>query len=120
MVIGSARIATANTSRIGAGTLADLVTGDDNGTRVDRIVITATATTTAGMVRLFIDDGTDIRAFKEAAVTAVTPSASLAAFTAEVVRTDGLPVVNLPAGYKLRASTHNAESFDIVCLGGSY
>jgi hypothetical protein len=118
-VLGSARISSANTARDGSGLLTDVITGDDNGTRVDRIVVTALGTTTAGMVRLFLDDGTNIRAFKEVPVTAVMVGASTAAFTAEVVRTDGLPVVNLPAGHTLRASTHNAESFDVVCHAGS-
>jgi hypothetical protein len=119
-VIGSARISTANTARDGTGTLVDVVTGEDNGTRVDRIVITALGTTTAGMVRLFIDDGVAVRAFKEVPVSAVTVGANTPAFSAEVVRTDGLPVCNLPDGYRLRASTHQAESFDITCHGGAY
>ncbi len=120
IVLGSARISAANTNRDGSGLPTDVVVGEDNGTRIDRIVITALATTTAGMVRLFIDDGVSIRAFKEVPVTAITPSASLAAFTAEIVRTDGLPVVNLPAGWRLRATTHAAESFDVVVMGGAY
>jgi hypothetical protein len=119
-VIGSARISTANTNRDGTGVLADVVTGESSGTRVDRITITALATTPAGMVRLFVDNGTTVRALKEVPVSAVTVGANTAAFSAEVVRTDGLPVVNLLDGYRLRASTHNAESFDVVAHGGSY
>jgi hypothetical protein len=74
------------------------------------------------MVRLFIDNGISVRAIKEVPVSAVpTLAAGTPAFSAEVVRTDGLPVCNVPAGYRLRASTHNAESFDVVAShAGAY
>ncbi len=120
VILTTARLGTANTNRDGTGTLVDVLTGEPNGTRVDRIVVQALVTTTAGMVRLFIDDGTTTRAFREIPVTAVTVGAGAIAFTAEVVRTDGLPVVNLPDGFRLRASTHQAEAFDLVCHGGSF
>lgn len=119
-VCKTARIATANTNRDGSGTLGSVVTGGASGTRIDRILVQATATTTAGMVRLFVDDGTNIRAIGEIPVTAITPSATVAAFTFEVYRLDGLPVAVLPSGYILKAGTHNAESFDVTAFGGEY
>jgi hypothetical protein len=113
-----ARISTANTARNGSGTLGTLVTGAGNGTRVEKITITATGTTTAGMVRLFISDGSNTRAVGEVPVTAITPSASLAAFSAELVRTDGLPYILVPLSWTLKAGTHNGEEFDLVAECG--
>lgn len=119
-VVGHARISTANTNRDGTGTVATLVTAGSDGTRVDRVNVCATVTTTAGMVRLFQYDGTNYRLVKEIPVTAVTVGASTPGFTTEWVRVDGLPVADLPSGSSLVVSTHNAEQFDVVAYGGSY
>ena len=53
-----AQISTANTNRNGTGTIGTVFTGAAGGSRIDDITITATGTTTAGVVRLFINDGT--------------------------------------------------------------
>jgi hypothetical protein len=120
-IIGRARISTANASRDGTGTLGTIVTGATDGTRIDRIIITATVSTTAGMIRLFINDGTNIRAFREVPVTVITVGASTPAFTATIISPDTqAPLLVLPSGYILAAGTHNAESFDVLALGGAY
>lgn len=120
--VGMVRISTANTGRDGSGTTGDVLTGATSGTRVDRVVITATGTTTAGMVRLFIYDGSaNTRAWKENVVTAITVGASTAAYTTTVSSPDSnSSLLVLPNGYVLRASTHNAETFDVVAQGGDY
>ena len=118
--LATSRFATANSGRDGTGTLATILTAGTDGSRVDRIVITATSTTTAGMVRLYISDGTNIRLWKEIAVTAITPSATVLAFTATVTSPDTYPLLVLPGTYLLRASTNNAESFDAVVHGGNF
>ena len=119
--LGRARIATANTNRDGTGTLGTVITGSGNGTRVDRIRIMATGTTTAGMVRLFIDDTTNIRLWREVAVSALTPSATVQVFAAEVTTPDSnSPLLVLPSTYILKAGTHNAEQFDVIAHGGDY
>lgn len=119
-VIGRVRISTANTARDGSGSAGTVVTGGTNGTRIDRIVITATGTTTAGMVRLFINDGTNIRAWKEVVVTAITVGASTAAFNSTITTPDTNPLLVLPATYSLLASTHNAETFDVLCHAADF
>ena len=53
------QISTANTNRNGTGTLGTLITGASSGTRVDDIYMVATGTTTAGVIRLFMYDGTN-------------------------------------------------------------
>ena len=120
--IGMARISTANTNRDGTGTLGDVITGGTFGTRVVRIHIRATVTTTAGMVRLFISDGSNIRFWDEVSVTAITVSATVQAFEATIITPDSAsPLLVLPSGYVLKAGTHNgSEPFDVIAHGGDY
>lgn len=103
------QVSTANTNRDGTGTIATILTAGANGTRIDDIDIVATSTTTAGMVRLFLHDGTNARLWKEIAVSAITPSASVAVFSSAL---RDLALI-LKSGWSLRASTHNAETFNI-------
>lgn len=120
-VIGMVRIATANTNRDGTGTLGDVVTGGTNGTRIDKIVIEAIGTTTAGMVRLYINDGTNTRLWQEVMVAALTPSGTVQAFRALILTPDPQsPLLVLPVSYVLRASTVAAESFDVSAHGGNF
>jgi hypothetical protein len=115
--LGVVTISTANANRDGTGTMGTVLTAGANGSRIGQVVITAQGTTTAGMIRLFIHNGTTAFLYKEVAVTAITPSSTVQAFTATVVFPNGLV---LPTGYTLRASTHNAESFNVVAEGGNY
>lgn len=103
------QVSTANTNRDGTGTLATIFTAGSSGSRVDDIVIQAVGTTTAGMVRLFLHDGTNARLWGEVPVTAVTPSATVQAFTSSLLN----QALVLPSGWSLRASTHNAETFNV-------
>ena len=113
---GVAAVSTANTNRDGSGTLGTVVTAGANGTLVERVDVCASGTTTAGVVRLYItlDSGPTSRLWKEILVPALTPSVSVAAF----MRSIREPVF-LPSGYSLRASTHNAEGFNVHSHGGN-
>ncbi len=117
---GSAQVATANTNRDGTGTLATVFTAGTTGSRIDSILIQATATTTSGMIRFFesIDSGTTKRLVGEVAVTAATPSATVAAFSAYIGNGDSSGFMKrglvLQANAILYASTHNAETFNII------
>ena len=104
------QVSTANTARDGTGTLATILTAGSNGTRIDDIKIQATGTTTAGVVRLFLHDGTNARLYDEILVPAITPSTTVEAFSAMLVN---LGIV-LPSGWSLRASTNNAETFNVI------
>ena len=120
-VVAIATISAANTNRDGTGTIVIVSTGGTNGTRIEFVAIHATVTTTAGVIRLYVDPNTGTyHLWKEILVTAITPSGTVAAFDTEVVRTDGLPLLVLPASYKLAASTHNAENFRVIAHGGDY
>lgn len=119
---GIGQVSVANTARDGTGTIGTVFTAGTNGSRIESISIQATSTTTPGMVRLFLHDGTNSRLWREVAVSAATPSATAKAFaTALAARTnpDLLPI-HLPPGYSLRASTNNAEAFNVVAFGGDF
>lgn len=104
-----AQVSTANTNRNGTGTIVTVFTAGSNGSRIDDIYITATGTTTAGVVRLFLNDGTNTYLFEEILVTAITPSTTVAVFQSVQLNL-GLILAN---GWSLRASTNNAETFNI-------
>lgn len=112
-----ARISTANTARDGTGTLGTVLQAGATGARVDSINIAATGTTTAGMVRLFVNNGTTTFLLTEIPVSAITPSGTVPAFRAVL---SGLALV-IPSNGSLRASTHNAETFDVLpMLAGGF
>ena len=112
----AAAISTANTNRDGPGTIGTIFTADaTDGSILTRIDIIATGTTTAGVVRLYIHNGSASFLWREILVGAITPSASIAAFMRRMIV--DLP---LPAGWSLRASTHNAETFNVAAWGGDF
>ena len=105
-------ISTANTNRDGTtGTYGTVMTAGSSGSRVDRIKISATGTTTAGMVRLFLGAAL----IKEIPVIAITPSATQPAWSVDVVFDNGLI---MQASAVLKASTHNAEAFNVTVVSG--
>lgn len=106
-----AQVTTANTARDGTGTIATVITGAASGTRIDDIEINATGTTTAGVIRLFLHDGTNARLLREILVGAITPSTSVAAFN---TRLTDLAIILQNASWSLRASTNNAETFNVA------
>ena len=105
-------ISTANTNRDGTtGTYGTLMTAGASGSRVDRIRINATGSTTAGMIRIFV--GTAL--IQEVPVVAVTPSATTPAWGADVVFENGQI---LGSSVVLKVSTNNAESFAVTVISG--
>lgn len=115
-----AQVTAANTNRDGTGTLVTVFTGASTGSRIDDLVVQATGTTTAGMVRLYLslDNGTTNRLIHEIPVSAITPSGTVAAFKAQLF---DLALLLPNASALLRAATHNAETFNIaVTRGGDF
>lgn len=111
-------IATANTNRDGTGTIGTVFTADaTDGSVVDHIDICATGTTTAGVVRLYVHNGSTAFLWKELLVGAITPSATVAAFMRRIDCSLPDNELTLPAGWSLRASTHNAETFNVHAFG---
>jgi hypothetical protein len=131
----SVAISTANTNRDGTGTMTIVWTApafvdatNPGGSRIERIIIQATGTTTAGMVRLFVsNDATANSAantflYEEVPVTAATPSSTVTAYntTLQAVTYQTLFPIMIGPGSTLRVSTANAESFVITAMGGDY
>ena len=112
--IASVNVATANTNRDGSGTVATLITGAATGTRIAEIVVQARVTTTAGMVRIYLYDGSSYRFFDEVAIAAATVSASVKGTR---VSTSYNNLVLPSASWSIVVSTHNAESIDVIALG---
>ena len=120
--VGMAIVSIANANRDGTGTIGTVFSAGTSGSRIDKIIIKATGTTTAGMVRLYINDGANSRLYDEVAVPAVTPSATAGTFQTTLASnqiTFELPII-LPNGYSLRASTEKAETFNVVAFGGDF
>lgn len=122
------QIVTANTARDGSGTIGIASTGpaaaaaNGVGRRINRVVVSATQTTTAGVIRFFIsnDNGTTIRLVLEKLVPAITPSTTVSAFRMEVSELAGLV---LPGGTgsittTLRVSTNAGETFNVMVESG--
>jgi hypothetical protein len=108
-----AQVTAANTARDGTGTIVTVMAGASTGSRVDDIRIQATGTVTAGVVRLFLslDNGTTNRLLREILVTATTPSTTVEAWSASLTN---LGILLPSTTALLRASTNNAETFNIL------
>lgn len=55
--VGVGAVSTANTNRDGTGTIVDIITGVTAGTRIDRVVATATDNPADSVLNLFLHDG---------------------------------------------------------------
>lgn len=116
-----AQISTANTARDGTGTLGTVYTAGAGGSRIDSIVIQATGTTTAGMIRFFssIDAGTTKRLIGEFPVIAITAAATTPVFAVTLTSQNASFMQNglvLQATSILYAATNNAEAFNVVAV----
>ncbi len=120
-------ISTANTARDGTGTIGTVFTAGANGSEIWWVAVKARGVTTAGMVRLFLHDGTTYRGLLREIPIGAVPSPSATVPTHESVIPFCMPVQGkptqpliLPVNWSLRAATHNAESFDVIAMGGDY
>lgn len=117
--VGITNISSASAIRTTTGTtgLTSLFVAGANGSRVDRIRVKATGTTTAGMVRIWIYSGSgNAQLLFEIPVTAITPSATVASFDTYI----NIDIENLPTGYTLYATTEKAEAFNVMVFGGDW
>ncbi len=111
----SQTISTANSNMDGSGTLGTILTADKNGTIIQNVTIKAQVNTTAGMIRLFLYDGGNTKLLTEIPVEATTKSASAHSFSRRIdFRDKGFALQDT---WVLKASTENAESFNIIAEG---
>ncbi len=113
---GLVKITTANANLDGSGTLGDVITGAANGTLIKNVIIKATGTgassTSQGMVRLFVYDGSNTRLLTEVDIPPMGQSSTDPTFKAMIPLN-----FKLESGFILKASTQNAEPFNIIAEG---
>lgn len=108
-----ATLSTANTARDGSGTLVVIATAPASGLVIHDIRMNAIASTSAGMLRFFLSDGSSTHyLIMEHPVSAVSPSATAPAW--QSVFTD-LNLV-LQSGWQLKASTEVANTFKVSII----
>ncbi len=113
---GLATVSTANSNLDGSGTLVTVVTGASNGTLIKSIIVKGVSNTiTHGMIRLFVYDGTNTRLLEEIEVIPNTQASINPTFEA-IIPLD----FNLTTGYVLKASTQNAETFNIIAESNNW
>lgn len=120
-VVGAASISVSDGgSRTSPSNAANVVVAGTNGTMIVAVYVKATGTTTAGLVRLWLFNGTTYYLFEEIAVTAVTPSGTVASFSGQSALVTPVTPLCIPSGWTLRASTQNAEGFVVEGFGGDF
>lgn len=122
-VVGSATLTTADTSLTAPTTVGTVLTAGASGTRIDYIEVQGVATTSAGLVNLFIYDGANYILWNQVPVVAVTASTTAPAFSATLssnVNANIMPLV-LPTGYSLRATTSVLQTgVRVTAYGGNF
>lgn len=115
--IANTTVSTANSNLDGTGTLSTVISGSNNGKKIESIMINATGSTTIGMIRLFMYDGTNTKLFMEIPVPTSVQSSVVPAFSKVVNFRSGLMI---PNGWSVKASTQNAETFIVTANAFSF
>ena len=105
----------ANTSRTGSGTLATLVTAAAQGSKIELVRYVYEVTTTAGLFRIFLHDGSTFFLIKELTVAAISVAADTAAATGEWAPTTDLVI---PTGWTLQVGTQEGVAGSAFAMGG--
>lgn len=118
-LVGIGELTTANTNRDGTGTIVDVFTAATDGSRPAYIKAIATGATTAGIINLFIYNGSAWKFWTQIAVSAITPSATVLAWEGFVPPEEVESLV-LETGWKIGAAPTQTEGFNVIAPGGSY
>lgn len=120
-------ITAANTARDGSGALVTLVTAGTNGSRVDSITFTNSATAVGAsalkVVRVFLTDaaGANPRIIAEALLPAITSSNTVIGATVTITFTNGR---KMKSGQIMKVSQSlcatSADNSDVVADAGDY
>jgi enamine deaminase RidA (YjgF/YER057c/UK114 family) len=112
---------TANTAKDGTGTVSTIYTAGVNGSKLNSVQIAYTGTSTATVLRLFINNGsTPATAGNNSLYMSITvPANTLSEVAAAADITQALSLT-LPAGYKLLATigTTVAAALAVTASGG--
>ena len=121
--IGSALLTAADTSLTAPTTVGTVLTAGASGSRIDYIEIQGVATTIAGLINLFIFDGTTYFLWQQIPILAITSGTTAPAFTANLSSNTNANILplNLPTGYSLRATTTTAQTgIRVIAYGGDF
>lgn len=121
--VGSALLTTADTSLTAPTTVGTVFTAGSSGSRIDYIDIQGVATTAAGLINLFIFDGTTYFLWQQVPVQAVTSSTTLPAFSVVLSSNSNANIMPLtiPTGFSLRATTSTAQTgVRVIAYGGDF
>jgi hypothetical protein len=122
-VFGSATLTTADTSLTAPATVGTILTAGASGTRIDYIEIQGVATTVAGLINLFVFDGTNYILWNQVPVIAVTSVTTAVAFQAVLSSNSNanLMPLTLPTTWSLRATTSTAQTgIRVTAYGGDF
>ena len=113
----SASISTANTAIDGSGTITSLITGVTAGTRILEIDVQNSATSTAGLVNLFIstNSGTTWTLFDQITVSAATVSTTVKGNRNTATYTN---LILPSASAQLGVTTTISQATNVFALGG--
>lgn len=122
-VFGSATLTTADTSLTAPTTVGTVLTAGASGTRIDYIEVQGVATTVAGLINLFVFDGSNYILWSQVPVQAVTSGVTAPAFQS-VLSSNGnaniMPLI-IPAGHSLRVTTSvNQTGIRVNAYGGNF
>ena len=120
---GSGILTTADTSLTAPTTANTIVTAGSSGTRIDYIEIQGVATTSAGLINLFVYDGTNYILWQQVPVIAITSSTTVPAFAAYLSSNGNANIMplTLPTGYSLRAAASVAQTgVRVNAYGGDF
>jgi len=122
-VFGSATLTTADTSLTAPATVGTVLTAGASGTRIDYIDIQGVATTVAGLINLFVFDGTNYILWQQLPVQAVTSSTTAPAFALALSSNGNSNIMplTLPTGHSLRAAASVAQTgVRVTAYGGNF
>lgn len=120
---GSAVLTTADTSLTAPSTVGTIVSAGASGTRIDYIEVMGVATTVAGLINLFVYDGTNYILWQQIPVQAITTATTTPSYTAVISSNGNANVMplTLPTGYSLRATTTVAQTgVRVTAYGGDF
>ena len=103
--------------------MGTVLTAGASGSRIDYIDIQGVATTTAGLVNLFLFDGTTYHLWQQVPIQAVTSSNTVPAFTTTLSSNANANIMPLciPTGWSLRATTSVAQTgIKLIAYGGNF
>jgi len=121
--VGSALLTTDDSSLTAPTTVGTVLTAGASGTRIDYIDIQAVATTSSGIINLFIYDGTTYFLWTQVPVVAVSSSTTAIAYQATLSSNSyaNIMPLTLPTGHSLRATTSVSQSgIRVTAYGGDF